>query len=147
AAFNLPAKEGGQVALAWSKKIAQTPVELLAADGKLFVLTQEGGLLCFGDGSAELKNYPLKDGKLAAEGSASELAAKVLEISQAREGYALMLGLDRGKLVRHLLQHTPLLVLAVDPDKKLIDQLRRELATEGIYDHRFQAMVADPASV
>jgi outer membrane protein assembly factor BamB len=151
AAFNLPAKEGGQVALVWFKKIAQTPVELLAADGKLFVLTQEGGLLCFGSGSAEPKNYPLQDKKLAAEGTAEQpasgLPSKVLEISQAREGYALVLGLDKGQLVRHLLQYTPLLVLAVDPDKKLIDQLRRELATEGIYDRRFQAMVADPASV
>ena len=147
-AFDLPKKDGDKASLAWTKKIEQTPAELLAADGKLFVLTREGGLLCFGTGKGEPKKHPLKKKReLTGSAAGSELAAKVLKESKATEGYALVLGLDKGQLVRHLLKNTKLLVLAVHTDKKIIDQLRRELATEGIYDSRFQAIVGDPAVV
>ncbi|MFK5924432.1 MAG: PQQ-binding-like beta-propeller repeat protein [Verrucomicrobiota bacterium] len=146
-AFDLPKKGGDKTSLAWTKKIKQTPAELLAADGKLFVLTQEGGLLCFGTATGEPKMHPLKKGKLTGVGEDDALARKVVKVSKASEGYALVLGIDKGQIVRRLLNKTRMLVLAVHPDKKVIDQLRREIATEGIYDGRFQGIVGDPAKV
>lgn len=147
AAFDLPQKPGAKATLAWKKKVAQNPTELLAADGKLFVLTKEGSLLCYGTTSGEAEKHLLKRKALKSKAAPSDLAKKVLEISSASEGYALVLGVKQGDLIRHLLENTDLLVLAVDEDKKMMDDLRRELATQGAYDQRFQALVGDPAKV
>ncbi|MCF6313911.1 MAG: PQQ-binding-like beta-propeller repeat protein [Verrucomicrobiales bacterium] len=149
-AFDLPQTSGTKASVAWQKKLDQTPVELVAADHKLFVLSEEGYLLCYGKGGVEPKRYVLKTQQAPTadeQGASGELARKVLKKSGVEEGYALVLGLEKGQLVRHLLRETKLLVVAVDSDKKLLDRLRRELATEGIFDDRFQAIVGDPVTV
>ncbi len=146
-AYDLPKKSGGKATLVWEKTILQMPREFLAADDKLFVVTEEGGLLCFGTAKGEAKVHSQKKRELTDDGAVSELARKVLGKSKVTEGYALVLGLDKGQMIHHLLKNTDLLVVAVDSDKGLIDQLRRDLASEGIYDNRFQAIVGDPAKV
>ncbi len=144
-AFDLPGGNEGKGKIAWKKEIKQTPSELLSADGKLFVVTQEGSLLCFGTGEGEPKLHPLK--KRSLTNGSTDLADRVMKVSQATEGYALVLGLEKGELVRHLLKNTKLLVIAIHSDKTLIDQLRREISSEGIYDDRFQAMQGNPTTV
>ena len=47
-AVDLPRPDGGAAKVAWQQPLDGTAAELLAADGKLFAVTREGRIACFG---------------------------------------------------------------------------------------------------
>ncbi len=131
--------------LAWSVEIGAIPAELIAADGKLFVVGEDGSLHCFGAKAGQPIAYNLKDS--AEPENADSPPPDVLTQTKIREGYALVLGIDDGGLTGDLLRHSELRIIAVDADRGKIDALRRKLALEGPFDARFQGIVADPKTV
>ena len=55
-ALELPAGNGAP-AIAWKMEMAGTPASMLAADGKLFVVTEEGTIFCFGANRTAPKSH------------------------------------------------------------------------------------------
>ena len=142
-----PASADERVAkVAWAAAIDGTPGAMLAANGKLFVVTLEGRLYCFGARERQAATHAMAPRETPAPPDWTKTAAGILRQTSIRQGYCLVLGLKDGGLVAEMLGRTDLNVIAVDPDAAKIDRLRRELDAAGLYGERATALVGDPAS-
>ena len=143
-AFDLPAADG-KPSLAWEKAIDGTPSSLIAAAGKLFVATREGGLYCFGAQKVEPRRHPLPSPPPAAPADAwTRRAARLLERAGVAEGYGVLLGLGSGRLLDELLRQSKLHLIAVDPDAAKVNATRDRLVATGAYGERAEVLVRDP---
>lgn len=132
--------------LAWSKKLNSEPATMLAADGKLFVVATDGTIQCFGKSSSKPKiNKPQKPLE-PQRGAAVLLLDRMLQETSRQHGYALVLGVANGEIVRALLDHTNMKVIALDNDAKRIAQLNRLISTHPNRE-KFQAIVGTADTV
>ncbi len=69
-------------------------------------------------------------------------ARKILELSRAREGYCLALGLGTGRLATELARQSSLHVIVIDPNREKVDAFRRSLDELGVYGERIAAVAA-----
>ena len=60
----------------------------------------------------------------------------MLQAANVREGYALVLGVESGRLVEELARQSHLYVIAIAADASLADRLRRHLHQAGLYGTR-----------
>ncbi len=143
AALDLPANEA-QPEVSWRAKVDGRVWSMIAADGKLFVVTLEGTLYCFVGEAAEPKRFAHRAEPLPA-GSAgrSDLAKNILETTGHNEGYCLLLSLGTGELLYQLLEQSQLHLVALDPDAGKVEAMRRKLDDAGLYGTRAAAHVGD----
>ena len=118
---------------------------ILAADGKLVVVTREGGIYCLGADSRKPKIYPRQD--KPKEQSVNSRNREMLTATGVRHGYALVWGIDDGSLVKFLAQETELQIIAVDTNADKVSALRRELDMAGLYGTRASVLVGDPLTL
>ncbi len=119
---------------------------MLAADGKLFVVSRQGSLYCFGSNRVEPKRYA--DRPVLIERRADKWgvqADEILKLSAATTGYALIAGFDDCRLVEELTLRSKLHVVVVDSDAKKVATLRRRLDSAGLYGRRVTAFVGEPS--
>lgn len=130
-------KEGKAPTLSWSQKIKGHPATMIAANGKLIVVTQEGSLLCFGDTQTESHSHPEENLELTAqEDKWTEKTKQLLEHTKAGNGYCLVLGTGSGRLMEELVRQSKLSIIAVEPDKGKVKQLRTKFDAAGVYGSR-----------
>jgi outer membrane protein assembly factor BamB len=131
----------------WRAEIEGTPARMLAADQKLFVVTEEGSILAF---AASANGEVTKHTPTVAPASpADQWTAKakaMLEATGVQDGYALVLGIDSGRLVEELVRQSDLDVIAVDENVDQIDAVRRRLCRMGLYGRRASVVVGTPAT-
>lgn len=137
---------GGQAPeILWHAEIEGTPQRMLAAGGMLFVVTAEGAILAFG---APQPDEPLShvatDVALPPADEWTARAAAVLKATGVRDGYALVLGIDRGRLVEELVRQSDLHVIAVEQDADKVAALRERLLQAGLYGTRTSVLRGDP---
>ncbi|HUV38374.1 MAG TPA: PQQ-binding-like beta-propeller repeat protein, partial [Planctomycetota bacterium] len=143
-AIDLPA-EGEQPEIAWKIPFKETVGDMLAADGKLFVVTTEGGIHCFGPGKVEPRTLEAKPQPLpAVDDDWTRRTSDILAQAGVEPGYAVVLGIDSERLVEELVRQSPLHVIAVDTDEATVDALRRKLDAAGLYGERVSLHTADP---
>ncbi|MDA0588991.1 MAG: PQQ-binding-like beta-propeller repeat protein [Planctomycetota bacterium] len=132
----------------WTAELPAEPASLLAADGRLFVVTEDGSIHCFGGEAVEPVRHSLaKSTDESAADDWSKIAESVFDAA-GKEGYAIVAGLKSGRLVEELLRNGQHHVIAIDGDAGLVDKLRRQFGTDERFRGRFQALVdEDPASV
>ena len=146
-AYSLPLPEKGPVTPAWEIEIEGTPASLVAADGKLFAVTLEGQLLCFGDATlspATPVKYELSQQSLATNEVGSARAEAILKASGVRDGYCVVWGLGSSGLVGELIRHSELRVIVVEPEASAADAFRNQLRTAGIGSERVTVLTTDP---
>jgi outer membrane protein assembly factor BamB len=146
-AIDLPTRDGAPK-MSWKATIQGTPHSMLAANGRLFVVTLEGGIHVFGEKVGE---EPTRHAmaKTAGQGAADQWAAKadqVLKDTGQREGYALVMGIENSRFVEELVRRSDLYVIAIDTDAQKVADLRRLLRQQGLYGERASAHVANPRS-
>ena len=126
-------KENNAAAIDWKLPTTGTVQRLLAADGKLFAVTLEGSILCYGLGNDAThydKQAPLA---VAVSKDASRVAAEILSSGDA-EGYAFWFGSADDELIDAVAAESPFVQLAVvDEDTTRVDRLRRRMNAAGIY--------------
>jgi len=136
---------GGQPRVAWEKPIDGTPASMLAADGKLFVVTREASIHCLGGANVQPTVHPHPSTPLPKVAEAwARTAGEILGCTKVSEGYALVLGLGTGRLLEALLGQSGLKVIAVDRDKSKVDALRTKLVAAGLYGTRAEVFVGEP---
>ena len=108
---------------------------MLVADGRLLVGTREGVLYCF-DNSSKVDDAPHVHGQ-------KNEAATDDDLSENHRGYALVIGLKDGQLVRSLVENQRRRVVAVESDGELVEQLRAEFDADGIYGTDVSILQAD----
>ncbi len=118
---------------------------MLAADGKLFVVTRSGSISCFAGDKATTIRHPLETTPLATKSDPwQDRVATILRAVGGRKGYALVWGLGSGRLLEELLRQSSLDVVAVDRDAEKVHALRRRLDRAGLYGSRVAVHVGSP---
>jgi outer membrane protein assembly factor BamB len=133
---------------AWSAKIEGDVFTMAAADERLFAVTTQGRMYCFGSETprqvtehrAVTLPIATRDDRFA------ELVRDILRHSAVSEGYALALSIGSGRLIEELLKHPGLHVIAIDSDADKVDRLRRTMRVPGLYGRRISAHVGDAAT-
>ncbi len=147
AAVDMP-DDGTSPKISWRATISGTPHRMLAADGKLFVVTVEGNLYCFGAENTSPKSYAAAAGRI---GSPSDKwktrAADILRQAGVREGYGIVLGLGTGRLVEELARQSKLRLIVLEPDAEKVARARREFHKLGLYGLRVHILPGDLASL
>jgi len=127
--------------LLWRDKVEGQARALAVAGGRLLASTSEGRLVCYGPQSVATpptvsarRQAPssLAD---ASEGAAA-LARRILDQTGKREGLALVLGADDGKLVYQLAKCSKLTLYCLEPSARRVAELREAFDAAGLYGTR-----------
>jgi outer membrane protein assembly factor BamB len=147
AALQIP--ESNQPAeIVWREKVSGHVWNMLAGDGKLFVVTEEGQLYCFGAPEGTPKHYQSETRELPSGSPEDrERVKQVLERNPEAQGYCLWLGIGNGGLLRELLRQSPLRVTVIEPNAMKVASLRQELDRAGLYGARVCVLPGDVNSV
>lgn len=131
----------------WQAEIDGTAWSLVAADDKLFAVTEAGKLYCFGAaaGDAEHHEQPRKEMPPSPPKVVADVES-LLEQARTREGYALVFGLESGQTVAELVRQSNYHVIVIDPRADRVQQLRRTMQAAGWYGTRVVAHVGDPSA-
>ncbi len=134
----------GEPRISWKAQVDGTPRALAAAAGKLFAVTKEGRLHCFGAEKVQIRNYPRTPPAPAAQSdSSTRMAAEVLKATGVTDGYCVVLGASA--VVEELLRQSKLYVIAVDEDRAKITRLRKRLVDAGLHGKRAACFGGSPA--
>ncbi len=116
---------------------------MLVADGKLFIVTNMGGVSCFGKGTTEpVKHLVEKVSRTKA------LEPGMFAKLDQKHGYALLLGAgDDSGLIESLLSETEFRVIAVESRRERVRSLRDERWTNAMTGERLAVIEDDPANV
>ena len=118
--------------------------DMLAADGKLFVVTRDGKIACFGGRAGEAKMHAHKVFQMQPPAGRASQVAEILKATGRNDGYCLVLGVQDYGLIAALLANSKLKVIAVDGDEKKVAALRVMMDYAGLYGERFSAHVGEP---
>ena len=142
-AIDIPTNNS-QAEVSWQAKVDGEVWNMLAADGKLFVITLEGSLYCFADKKIEPKRYARRTKPLPARSDQwVDKARQILEMTNEKEGYCLLPGLGSGELLYELISQSNLQIIALDPDAEKVAAIRRKLDEAGLYGNRVSVHVGD----
>ncbi|KPL11331.1 hypothetical protein AMJ85_03850 [candidate division BRC1 bacterium SM23_51] len=139
---------GGSSVERWSETIVGAPTSILAADNKLFVVTAEGYLYCFGEtgggslpsGGPDTITWPPQDGWTVT-------AQALLDETGVDEGYCLVLGVGTGRLMEELARLAPdLCVIGLDPTSTTVRTLRERWQGMGVPFERLSVLEGDICS-
>jgi outer membrane protein assembly factor BamB len=129
----------------WRQEIEGTPARMLAADEKLFIVTTEGNILAMGaPRPAEVTRHSVPQAPASTADEWTGRTKAILEATGVRDGYALVLGVDSGRLIEELTRQPNLHVIAVDDDADTVNAVRRRLLDQGLYGTRASVVVGDP---
>lgn len=110
---------------------------VLAADGKVFVVTEEGRLTALGASvkGTLLSPLPIKS-TAPLDKSVQPTAAKLIAAAGSQRGYALVLGLGEPGLLEALAQQSQFKFLALTDDAAKLNATRARLAAANLYGDR-----------
>ena len=118
---------------------------VLAADGKVFAVTLEGAILCYGVGKGVTHHEKKAVKKLTTQPQLSQVAKDVLSAGDA-EGYACWFGSADDKLIDAVAAESSFTQLAVvDHDENRVNTLRQRMNAAGLYG-RVTAHEATPST-
>ena len=133
----------------WEAKLEGTAASMLAADDRLFVVTDDNRLHCYGDGKAvNIVHHALTPVALPdVQDAWSDLATKgILQQEGTSEGFAIALGIGSGRLIDGLLQRSKLHIIAIDSDPEKVRAFRDRMTAANLYGTRCSAIQDDPLS-
>lgn len=132
----------------WKTTIEGTAARLLTADDRLFVVTVEGSIYCFGADRADSVVHQLETKVPTLDSAVVARARQLLNTTNTQGGYAIVWGGGDGALVLALLQAaSDLNVIAVELDASKADALRTKLIDAGLYGRRAAVLVGTPESL
>jgi outer membrane protein assembly factor BamB len=138
-AFDLANLKAGKTEPIWSAPIEGKPWTMLAADNRLFVVTEDSQIHCFGPSKENPKKHSPVETPLPQPDNVSNAQVQaILKHLQDMDGHALCLGV-KVETIDGLLRDTNLRIVAVDTDATKVDSLRRRYQAAGLYGHRISA--------
>ena len=119
---------------------------MLAADGKLLIVTPDARLQCFGSGEARNIQHPRQVVPLAATSDQwRNRVTGMLQPADAQHGYALVLGSDGEQIAAELARQSALQVIVLQPDTESADRMRRRLDAADLYGSRVAVLSGELA--
>jgi outer membrane protein assembly factor BamB len=142
--FDLPLT-ANQTRPSWRTEVEGTVGCLIAGDDKLFAVTQEGRLYCFGGGATVV--LPPAPRQPTVYPEVSGKAKMLLDSSGIKAGYGIAWGAGDGKLLRELVRQSDLRLIAVDGDADKVRKLRDEIQDAGISRERLAVHAIQPLAI
>ena len=140
-------RSGGKASVAWTQPVTGRVVNLLAADERLFAVTLQGRIYCFGPRRTAPKTFPREPDQSSPRSSVPRAgqvgAGRVLELTGARAGYCLVVGAEGGDRIESLVRQSELHVVALESDPAKVAKLRRRFDAAGLYGRRVSLLVGD----
>jgi len=138
-------RDGTQARLTAQHNVPARIWRLLAGDARLFVVTRDHRVYCFGNSDAPVRTHPVTQRPRVPADAVPRLPVdKLLKHATGDTGYVVVLGLGAGQLVEALVAGSRLHVVVIDPDADKINALRRNMTDRGMYGTRVCAFVGDP---
>ena len=148
AAYDVRGAEGKRKP-AWMADVEGAVHHMLAADGKLLVVTEEGRIDCFGTrragqpagvlhGIAEVESLADRQGDRF-----TTLVDGLMEDPEFRKGYGIALGFASGRMIEEVLDQSELHLVVLDRSSEKVDSVRRGFDRAGTYGIRLSAHVGD----
>jgi len=146
-------KNGAVVALAvgtstratWRGRVDGTVTTMLAADDKLFVVTKEGQLVCFGarpGGEVAAPRRPVP----ARTATAGPLIDSILDVAGTSGGTCVLFGMPDRTFLAEMVRKSEFHLVVIEPDAAKVDATRRMIDAAGWYGTRVSVLPGDPAS-
>jgi outer membrane protein assembly factor BamB len=149
-AISLPLPSDGEAKPAWEIEIEGTPASVVAADDRLFAVTLEGTMYCFGpakEASTKPREHELVAGVIPIGEYAGARAASILRTSGVRAGYCLVWGGAKDSFISELARQSDLRIIAIESNAKAAAAVRRVLRNAGLGSDRTTVLAADLASI
>ncbi len=124
--------------------VAGTIHSMIAADGKLFVVTKQGTISCLGQRNGKVINHELPAVNIKKKDDSEKATSELVRNTKVQNGYGLILGIEDITTIDQLLNQTNMNLIAVDKDARKVAILRRQLDERGLYGTRISLKVADP---
>ncbi|VAX38503.1 hypothetical protein MNBD_PLANCTO02-3386, partial [hydrothermal vent metagenome] len=136
-----------EIAPQWSAQIKGNVWNMIPADNKLFVVTDNHFIYCFGKPKANAKQpteyQRISKTKNIIKDQWTETVSAIKKSLKISEGYAVVLGVHSGRLIDELLEQTQLRLIVIESDKQKVNQFRTRMAAEGNYGERVSAYAGD----
>ena len=146
-ALDIPAGES-TAGVSWQAKVDGKVWNMLAADGKLFVVTKKGSIYCFAEKETEPKTYARRSATPEPRKSRwKQTLEQILELTDQKEGYCLLLGIGSGELLYQLVEQSEMHIVTLDTDAEKVAAMRRQLDEAGLYGTRLAVHVGDIATM
>jgi len=143
AAVDIPAKNR-RGRISWQYNIGENVWNMLAADRKLFVVTEQGRIYCFAEEKVWPKWYQLSKRELPNAGmKRRKKARRILLKNPGSGGYCLWLGIRDRRLLKEVLRQSDMNIIVVESEADKVASLRRELDELGVYGLRASVISGD----
>ncbi len=149
-AYDLPRalNKDGTVEPVWSATVSGNVAAMLAANDRLFVVTDDARIHCFGAEPASPVLHPLQPAALtaSADGARIDQVQELLTLAPLSGGYAVSLDASDPELLMELVRQSDFRVVAVDTQGDRLDALRQSADAVGVYGPRISAHNGDAVS-
>ncbi|OGV69471.1 MAG: hypothetical protein A2283_06500 [Lentisphaerae bacterium RIFOXYA12_FULL_48_11] len=130
----------------WEAKVKGKAKGLAAANGRLFVSSDNGSIYCFSSATSQAKNKPLPKDEAqlttnpypddALSASYKAAAETIVRESGIKRGFCLILGAETGRLAFELARMTDMQIVGIENDATKVDAARKALDSAGLYGSR-----------
>ncbi|MCE9556958.1 MAG: PQQ-binding-like beta-propeller repeat protein [Planctomycetes bacterium] len=135
--------------ITWTTEVEGSPQSLIAADGKLFVSTREGRLLCFAGEVTEPKPSAVVVPQSVAKPATKQEAqsSPLLKVANAKAGYGVVFGAGDIESIEAILRQSELRLIVIDPAAEKVQALRERMVAAGRYGSHIAARVGNANSI
>jgi len=120
----------------WNAVVPGQARGLAAADGRLYVSTTTGAILCFSPGSGGGRQIRPSPQTVQVPPETRRRAKQILDRSGITAGFCLILGAGDGSLPLELAGISKLNIVCLEPDARAVAVVRERLAQAGVYGER-----------
>ncbi len=134
--------------LCWNYDIEGEIWNIIAGNACLYVVTLEGKIYCFGEGTGSSpKHYLYNNITYRPDIKSISLANTILQKTKGRNGgYALICGGDNYDLIHALSDNSTMHFIVAEPDPKIRENLRKRLDNNGLCGKRVAVVNASNMS-
>ncbi len=134
--------------VAWTKTVSGEVFSMVAAQNRLFIVTKEGRLYCFGSELRVAEKYEHSPESITPGNDVwADRTERLLTDSGVNDGYGLMFGIGSGRLLEELLAQSELHITAYDPDPEKVERFRNQFIRDGHYGIRVAIHKGDATTV
>ena len=138
-------EEGIPEKISWEYTVDGEVWNILAADEKLFVITKDGKIYCFGeDKGVTPVHYQEEKADIKPGVKYTAWADKIIAETGVTAGYAMVLGGGNSELTKALVDNTDLHIVVVEDNPGKVRALRRRFDERGDYGRRIAVIQDDP---
>ena len=137
----------GKPEILWEKTIDGEVGRLVAANGKLIVVTLDGKILAFGRKKVKPVDLFPSNRKIRINKRIKLKAKKILAETGIKEGYSLYFSPGKGKLLAAIALASDLHIIAVEPGNSKITKLRKQFDKMGIKTNKVAFIQGTPETI